>query len=387
MLLSKPQDIASTVIMTPSILRDYLLPIRVGCVHGIVDHDNFDKVVNGAMTKYRNDIEEVIDIPSGGKLFVGKWLDFTGSQVNSSSYNCRYANNIYVDKISITAFNVAEMNDGIMYHRMKRYGTATIYNEYLFYVGTTLTVVGRATAVVGPCVIAPVAPYATLTGTVNVKYVPPLAINTATSVRPINCNNLIMYNAGTPNVGYASAVYARFSDMAHYANQMTHFIRSMEFQVSMSRESMQSMTQGLDYPGYSGGYDTWFGNKVANPTPIAPSKGATQQDIETYKRQVTLSYGKTINPRVSVTNKFRIEKPYDSDFICFNSTGASKMYFDDGDGNPSPNKMHYEAFVSSESDDELEITISSYFENSAIFGDSDYSFCTGKIEIVFEGRV
>lgn len=400
MLVSKPADF-TTEIVEPVDIRLKLMPIRLALTHGIIDHDNFKKALNN----YQYDIERVIDIPSNSNIFIGKWLDFTGSGVDEL-YNIRYKENEYFDSLLFSTIGVSDTDqEGMLWYRFINI-SGTTYLDYGIYDGTTFTPTGRATAAVGSANIAGVGAY-TLAGTVKIKSVPSLGVGQSTT--PDYYFIIDTNNWGSGYNGYAYMVYSKFSDMAHYANQKHHFIRSMDFQISMSREMMQNLTQGLvsgieSAKTRQANAATEINRYISDEqrlSRLTPGIEQIARGLEAQRGHNTDKLNATLatyneqdqiisslkDVRVSITNRFRMEKPYASDFVNFNAVGSNKMKFLDDAGSEAPNKMHYQAYVSAETDDELEITIHSFFENNEVFGEKDYSFCLGRLEILFEARI
>lgn len=397
MLLNRQNDIAATAVATPTTIRDFLLPVRTACVHGIIDHANFDKVGG---TEYRNYIENIADLPNSGKIFTGKWLDFSGDYGVDSTYKPRYKS--YYDSTGTMVFDQLDwihanapaefvlywgigFSGGNNYFMLYTYssttGTFTLYGLTANYNtnGVKNIVVGGVNKM-----------------TVNIKKVLGAAVGTT-----LDRYILLV----PPTLSYAPVVYARFSDMCHYANQKNHYIRSMDYQISMTRDALINMTQGITSginaekekkkqaanemtKAVLGVYATeasgaiskmYYQGNVGERARVASAAGTKMASAGQ-----AITDLKQIN--ISITNKFRIEKPYASDLVWFDPRGACKMAFPDSQGTAERNKVHYQCYVSAESDDELEITIHSIFEEQEVLGEEDYIFMTGKIELLFESR-
>jgi len=403
MLLNAAIPLTANTILTPVILRDQFITLREGCVHGIIDHDNFrDKA--DPNKKYGNYIENIIDIPNSGKLFVGKWLDLTAYTQGDSSWNTRFRQYVYADSTGLPFFtglkihdiNVGnDTNDGLAWWRWHCDGAGDKYLEIGKYVAGVFTRVCE----IGPITVAgwyafgPL-PTFTITGTIVIpRDAPFMNINTYIGPfydYPIDFNSLAIV-AGDENRSWAMRVYGKFSEIAGYANQKQHFIRNMDFQVSMTKEGMDSKTQGMQAPVERTGSSMWMGRRTYDPAPIK-KENMTPEEERRYNLMMkewlaTVNGLPFYNQRVSIINRFRIEKPYASDLVAFNPRGSSKLKLTDDAGNLIENKINYGIYVSGESEDEVEITIHSIFQDQTVLGVEDYCFVLGSIEMLFEARI
>lgn len=401
MLLNKPNDLATTLVMKPTDIRDYFMPIKLCMYHGIIDHANFNSKTDFTNSgKYSNYIESIIDIPSTGKLFTGKWLDFNSDYEIVQKYIPRYKPYFYGTSTTqlfddIEASGTGMPANHVMYWGISLSGGNNVFSLYTYDPATAQFTLVGATASYNSTGTKTVATGGTTVAFVDINQVPVPTI-------AVSLSNYILFSDNDN----AITVYNKFSTLCHYANQKTHHIRSMDFQVSMTRESLTSMTQGIagaistnrenirsasrELGGFVGQVSqasgnarqilngitsAYFRNSVEKASGAADIINAARKQIEDLK-----------STRVSVTNKFRIEKPYGSDLVSFDSRGECKMCFLDDDGNARQNKMHYQIYVSFESDDEVEITVATFFENNEVLGDEDYAYITGKIEMLFETR-
>lgn len=65
----------SITTVTPEILRSIFVPVKTLCKNAMIDDENFSKSTLG--TKSSEFINNISDIPSSGKLFDGRYIDFS----------------------------------------------------------------------------------------------------------------------------------------------------------------------------------------------------------------------------------------------------------------------------------------------------------------------
>ena len=402
MLLSKPTDIVTGTILTPQVIKDYLFPLRIATVHGIIDHANFDKI--GA-TQYRNYIETISDMPGSGKLFSGKWLDFCGDydQHGGNLTDKEYGITARYKQYYVSGTFAQPLFDNLMFGTLFQ---SIIPSNYIAYWGivqsganNNFKIYSYDTATQAFTEIASTGNYAAagtrtlfslvldVVGDVDANAIVGASI-------PVSLDNYIVLTPHT--YGYGGKVYLKFSDMANYANQKSHYIRSMEFQHSMTLEGQQMMMQGVKPTDSTYGYaGKWFGHDILDPPPKDPGPNASKEERDRYKRE-SLAFGAAATGTpyfgdkfVSINNKFSLEKPYASKLVSFDTRGSCKMKRVDDSGNLLPNNQAviYQVYVSNESQEELEITLHCMFSGEYLLGAEDYIFIMGRIEFLFESRL
>lgn len=392
MLLSKPTDLLSTAILTPDVIKAYLYPIRVATVHGIIDHNNFDKPIVGD-DDYRNYIESISDMPGSGKLFEGKWMGFEGNYDQytpvTSELITRYtpyyngATMVFEDLLLNNVF-VAPA-EKVCYWGIAQAGANNTFKLYS-YSSATGAFTELATTAAYNAVGTKNLTNPAICGDVQINYIMGASV-------PVSLDNKVLlthYTFGTSN-----SFYYKFSDMANYANQKCHYVRSMEFQHSMTREGQDMMMQGVKPTDNSYSSGKWMGRDTIDPAPIPLGANATKEQRDTYEKE-RKEWSKAINGNpyfsdkfVSINNKFSLQKPYASRLASYDTRGSCKMKRVDENGGLLPNDQAviYQIYVSNESQEELEITLHCMFSGEYLLGEQDYIFIMGRIEFLFESRL
>jgi hypothetical protein len=381
MLLSKPTDLLSTAILTPDVIKAYLYPIRVATVHGIIDHNNFDKPIVGD-DDYRNYIESISDMPGSGKLFEGKWMGFEGNYDQYTPVTreliTRYtpyyngATMIFEDLLLNNVF-VAPA-EKVCYWGIAQAGANNTFKLYS-YSSATGAFTELATTAAYNAVGTKNLTNPAICGDVQINYIMGASV-------PVSLDNKVLlthYTFGTSN-----NFYYKFSDMANYANQKCHYVRSMEFQHSLTKEEQSLMLQNTK------SYKEAFGDLInATIGGLKYGKEGRKKLIENAGYYLGKALNEEKDTRTSVNSKFFIDKPYASRLVSLDTRGSCKMKRVDANGLDMPNDqaINYQVYASNESDNELEITVHCMFSGESKLGAEDYVFIVGRIELLFESRL